>query len=112
MRTLFYAAAIAGLAMSPALADSMPDAGTLTCGKFVNLDEENQIAVAEKIEPRSVEAKLGTGGATGAGASSGKGGTVDPNMTETEKVADLVAACDGESDMLVGEAARKAWGAD
>ncbi|MEQ9125632.1 MAG: hypothetical protein RIM80_24055 [Alphaproteobacteria bacterium] len=111
MRTLFYAAAIAGLAFSPAIADTMPDANTVTCGEFVNLDAETQIGVAEKIEPKSVEAKLATDKAVGATASSGKAGTVDPQMTEKEKVADLVAACDGESDMLVSAAAHKAWGA-
>ncbi len=105
MKPVLYAIAIVGLAASPALADMNVE--SMTCGQFANLNSENQIAAFGKLEPKSVEPSVAAPKGDGTTASTGAGGTVDPQLTENQKVGRLLDACGGDSDMMLKAAAAK-----
>lgn len=100
MHTVAFAAAL--LAAAPAAASAM------SCADYMALGENDQITEVERLEPKSVEEK-GTKTADHAKASSGPAGTVDPNMTESEKAGKLLAACHANPKQTTAEAMGSAF---
>lgn len=104
MRLFLPALALVAAAAAPAAAKD------LVCAEFANLSSEQQIAAVSRIEPKSVEApgeqtKISGGGdSRPVRRSSGAGGTVDPAMLETTKVAAVLGACDSNMNKPVAEA--------
>ena len=91
------AVAIVGAFATPAAA------ADISCAEYVALSDAEQITAIETLEPKSVEEKVvpGTDHTKG---SSGKAGTVDPTMTESEKAMALATACDQQPTLSAGEA--------
>lgn len=91
------AAAIVAAFATPAIAADM------SCATYVALSDAEKITAVEKLEPKSIEEKV-TPGTDSSKGSSGKAGTVDPSMTESDKAMAVATACDQQPTLSAGQA--------
>lgn len=78
-------------------------AASMSCAEYTALSDAERIQAVEVMEPKSVEEKVSPG-TDSTKASSGKAGTVDPNMSEADKAMAVAVACDKNPTMSAGEA--------